>query len=248
MTINELAGRVAIVTGASRNIGRAIAVALGSGGASVLVHGHQDRASAEETARLVVAAGGRSAVAMGDLGDPETAGAIVNAAINAFGSLDIVVANAAIRPERSIDELDYQEWRRVMGLCLDSVFLLTKAALAPLKASNQATIVTIGGMTGHSGAGNRAHVIAAKAGVVGLTKALAHDLGGSGITVNCVSPGLIDTQRAGEQPKHHATRTNVLGRHGTPEEVAAAVKMLCGADARYITGQTIHVNGGALMV
>jgi 3-oxoacyl-[acyl-carrier protein] reductase len=248
MTTNELAGRVALVTGASRNIGRAIAVALGSSGASVLVHAHQNRSEAEETARLVVAAGGKSAVALGDLGDPAVAPAIVDAAIKSFGALDIVVANAAIRPERSIEELDYQEWRRVMALCLDSVFLLTKAALPSLKASNQATIVTIGGLTGHSGAGNRAHVIAAKAGVVGLTKALAHDLGPSGITVNCVAPGLINTQRAGEEPKHHATRTNVLGRHGTPEEVAASVKMLCGPDARYITGQTIHVNGGALMV
>ena len=84
--------------------------------------------------------------------------------------------------------------------------------------------------------------------MAGLTKALAHDLGSSGITVNCVSPGLIETQRSGEEPKHHASRTNVLGRRGTPEEVAASVRMLCGPDARYITGQTIHVNGGALMV
>ncbi|MDB5540453.1 MAG: family NAD(P)-dependent oxidoreductase [Devosia sp.] len=248
MSANELAGRVAIVTGASRNIGRAIAVALGSGGASVLVHAHGDKTGAETTAQLVVAAGGRSAVALGELGDPQIAARIVDAALEAFGSLDILVTNAAIRPESSIEELDYVEWRRVMAVCLDSVFLLTKAALAPLKASNQGAIVTIGGLTGHSGAGNRAHVVAAKAGVVGLTKALAHDLGAHGITVNCVSPGLIETQRAETQPKHHATRTSILGRRGTPEDVAASVRMLCGPTARYITGQTIHVNGGALMV
>lgn len=248
MNMNELDGRAAIVTGASRNIGRAIAVALGAGGASVLIHAHRDREGAEETARLVRDAGGKAAIALGDLGDPEVAGTIVAAALAAFGRLDFVVANAAIRPEATIEDLSYEEWRRVMALCVDSVFLLTKAALKPLKQSDRGAIVTIGGLTGHSGAGNRAHVITAKAAVAGLTKALAHDLGSSGITVNCVSPGLIETQRSGEEPKHHASRTNVLGRRGTPEEVAASVRMLCGPDARYITGQTIHVNGGALMV
>ena len=247
MNGNELDGRAAIVTGASRNIGRAIAVALGADGASVLVHAHRDRECAEETARLVRAAGGKAEIALGDLGDPEVAGAIVAAALAAFGRLDIVVANAAIRPEVSIEDLSYEEWRRVMALCVDSVFLLAKAALKSLKQSDRGAIVTIGGLTGHSGAGNRAHVITAKAAVTGLTKALAHDLGSSGITVNCVSPGLIETLRSGEEPKHHASRTNVLGRRGTPEEVAASVRMLCGPDARYITGQTIHVNGGALM-
>jgi 3-oxoacyl-[acyl-carrier protein] reductase len=244
----ELAGRGAIVTGASKNIGRAIAVALGEGGAAVLVHGNSDRAGAEETAELVRQAGGRAAVALGDLTDPEQALLLVQAALDAFGRLDIVVANAAIRPEASIDELTYEGWREVMAVCLDSAFLLSNAALAPLRQSDQGTIVTIGGLTGHSGAGNRAHVITAKAGIAGLTKALAHDLAGDGITVNCVAPGLIETKRDGAGPHHHATRTNPLGRLGAPEEVAAAVRMLCGPRARYITGQTLHVNGGALMV
>jgi 3-oxoacyl-[acyl-carrier protein] reductase len=248
MDMNELDGRVAIVTGASRNIGRAIAIALGVGGASVLVHAHRDGAGAEETARLVRDAGGKAEIALGDLGDPDVAGVIVAAALAAFGRLDILVANAAIRPEASIEDMSYEDWRRVMALCVDSVFLLTKAALRSLKESDQAAIVTIGGLTGHTGASNRAHVITAKAAVVGLTKALAHDLGPSDITVNCVSPGLIDTLRSGEVPKHHASRTNVLGRRGTPEQVAASVRMLCGPGARYITGQTVHVNGGALMV
>jgi 3-oxoacyl-[acyl-carrier protein] reductase len=248
MDMNELDGRVAIVTGASRNIGRAIAIALGAGGASVLVHAHRDGAGAEETAHLVRDAGGKAEIALGDLGDPDVAGVIVAAALAAFGRLDILVANAAIRPEASIEDMSYEDWRRVMALCVDSVFLLTKAALRPLKESDRAAIVTIGGLTGHTGASNRAHVITAKAAVFGLTKALAHDLGPSDITVNCVSPGLIDTLRSGEVPKHHASRTNVLGRRGTPEQVAASVRMLCGPGARYITGQTVHVNGGALMV
>jgi len=135
-----------------------------------------------------------------------------------------------------------------MALCLDSVFLLAKAALPSLRHSDQASIVTIGGLTGHTGAPGRVHVVTAKAALAGLTKALAHDLGKDAITVNCVSPGLIETRRTGEEPKHHATRTNVLGRRGAPEEVAAMVRTLCGPTTRYVTGQTVHVNGGAFMV
>jgi 3-oxoacyl-[acyl-carrier protein] reductase len=244
----ELAGRSAIVTGASRNIGRAIAVALGTGGASVLVHAHRDADGAEETAAMVRDAGGAAQVMLGDLTEPQMATHLVQAACEAFGGLDIAVANAAVRPEARFDDLDLAQWRSVMALCVDSVFLLASAAAPRLRQSSAGTIVTLGGLTGHAGAGNRAHVITAKAAVAGLTKALAHDLGADGITVNCVSPGLIATARAGSSPHHHASRTNVLGHRGTPEDVAAAVRMLCGPSARYITGQTLHVNGGALMV
>lgn len=248
MSKRELEGRVALVTGASRNIGRAIAVALGSGGASVLVHAARDKAAAEETAELVRKAGGKAAVALSDVATVEGPGEAVDAALNAFGRLDIVVANAAIRPEATIDTVTYEDWRRVMAISLDSVFLLTKAALPALRKSDQGAVVLIGGMTGQSGAAERIHVVAAKAGMTGFGKALAHDLGPDGITVNTVSPGLIETKRVTAEPAHHAGRKNPLGRRGTPEEIAAAVRMLAGPDARYITGQTLHVNGGALMV
>jgi 3-oxoacyl-[acyl-carrier protein] reductase len=134
-----------------------------------------------------------------------------------------------------------------MAVCLDSAFLLSKAALPALRKSDQGAIVLIGGMTGTSGAAERIHVVAAKAGLTGFGKALAHDLGPDGITVNIVSPGLVATKREGPEPAHHASRTNPLGRRGEPEEIAAAVRMLAGPQARYITGQTLHVNGGALM-
>jgi 3-oxoacyl-[acyl-carrier protein] reductase len=133
-----------------------------------------------------------------------------------------------------------------MALSLDSVFLLFKAALEPLRRSDRAAIVTLGGLSGHAGGHRRAHVITAKAGLAGLTKALATDLGEDGITVNCVAPGLIETQRVDVVP--HTKRGNALGRRGRPEDIAAMVRMLCGPDGRYITGQTLHVNGGALMV
>jgi 3-oxoacyl-[acyl-carrier protein] reductase len=240
--------RAALVTGASRNIGRAIAERLARDGADVLVHAASDRTSVEETARLVRDTGRRAEVALGDLTDPAMAETMVNQALERFGRLDVVVANAAVRPEATIEEMSFGEWRQVLALGLDSVFLLVKAALPALKRSPAASIVMIGGLTGHTGAAHRAHVIAAKAGLAGFAKALAHELAPAGITVNTVAPGLIETRRAGAEPAHHAARTNPLGRRGTPDEVAAAVATLTRPDMRYVTGQTLHVNGGALMV
>ncbi|MBB3949919.1 SDR family oxidoreductase [Aureimonas jatrophae] len=240
--------RAALVTGASRNIGRAIAERLARDGADVLVHAANDRTSVEETARLVRDMGRRAEVALGDLTDPAMAETMVNQALERFGRLDVVVANAAVRPEATIEEMSFGEWRQVLALGLDSVFLLVKAALPALKRSPAASIVMIGGLTGHTGAAHRAHVIAAKAGLAGFAKALAHELAPAGITVNTVAPGLIETRRAGAEPAHHAARTNPLGRRGTPDEVAAAVATLTRPDMRYVTGQTLHVNGGALMV
>lgn len=248
MDRRELEGRVALVTGASRNIGRSIAVELGSAGASVLVHAGRDLSAAEETAELVRAVGAQAAVHLTDMASPEGPSEVVNAALDAFGKLDIVVANAAIRPEASIDSVTFEDWRRVMAISLDSVFLLVQASLSALRKSDQASIVLIGGLTGTTGAKERIHVVTAKAGLVGFGKALAHDLGPDGITVNIVSPGLIETKRIGAEPAHHAGKTNPLGRRGRPQEIAAAVRMLAGPNARYITGQTLHVNGGALMV
>jgi 3-oxoacyl-[acyl-carrier protein] reductase len=243
----DLAGRAALVTGASRNIGRAIAYALARRGADVAVHVAHDEAAGQETASLVREAGAEAVVLAGDLGEPGTAGRVVAGAADALGRLDIVVNNAAIRPEAAFAELSFEDWRRVMAVGLDAVFLVSQAALPHLLRSDNAAIVNIGGLTGHTGAPHRPHVIAAKAGVVGLSKALAHELSPQGITVNVVSPGLIETARAGAAPKHHGSRSNLVGRRGLPEEVAEAVAFLCSPAARYITGETLHVNGGAYL-
>lgn len=246
----DLQGRVALVTGASRNIGRAIAVALASRGARIAVHVGQDHAAGEETAEAVRQAGGEAHVLSGDLSNPDIARSVVANSAARFGRLDMVINNAAIRPEVPFAELTYENWRKVMGIALDAVFLVSQAALPHLKASDMASVVNIGGLTGHTGATERAHVITAKAGLVGLTKAMAHELSPLGITINCVSPGLIETARLGaaaHAPKHHDTRTNLVGHRGTPEDVAEAVAFLCGPASRYITGETLHVNGGAYL-
>jgi 3-oxoacyl-[acyl-carrier protein] reductase len=197
---------------------------------------------------LVRQAGGRAATMLGDLTEARQPARVVQAALDAFGGLDILVSNASVRPEADIRNLDFATWRQVMSLTLDAAFLLVQAALPALDSSPAGAIVLIGGMSGQAGAKERIHVVSAKAGLAGFGKALAHDLGPAGITVNTVSPGLIETQRTGAEPAHHAGRSNPLGRRGSPEEVAAAVRMLAGPSARYITGQTLHVNGGALMV
>jgi len=152
-----------------------------------------------------------------------------------------------VRDVTPIDAIDFATWRKVTGIILDGAFICTKACLAPLRASGAGAIVNIGGMSGHTGAAGRPHVVAAKLGLVGLTRALAHDLAPDGITVNCVVPGLIDTKRDASSGKTAHLRETLLGRHGTPEEIAAVVRFLAGPEGRYVTGQEWHVNGGAYL-
>jgi 3-oxoacyl-[acyl-carrier protein] reductase len=245
---SELTGRVALVTGAGRNIGRAIALELAAGGAGIVVNARSNRAEAESVAREIEAAGGKAMAILADVVDPAAVDAMLRDAVTHFGRLDILVNNAAIRREVPFAELGHAEWREVLETCLDGAFHCVKACLAPLKASGSGAIVNIGGLTAHTGGLGRAHVVTAKAGLVGLTRALAHDLAADGITVNCVSPGMIDTRRqtssAPGEPAHHATRQTLAGRRGQPDEIAAAVRWLAGPGGRYVTGQTIHVNGG----
>jgi 3-oxoacyl-[acyl-carrier protein] reductase len=243
----ELAGKVAIVTGSGRNIGRAIAVALAEGGASVLVNARSNRSEAEAVAREIEAAGSKALVHIGDVADLKAVGAMADAAVKRFGGIDILVNNAALRREKSFAEMDYAEWREILDVTLDGAFHCTKACLAGLRKSAAGTIVNIGGLSAHTGAKNRAHVVTAKAGIVGFTRALATELASDGITVNCVVPGLIGTARAKDKPEpaHHLTHQTLTGERGKPEDVAAMVRFLCGPAARYVTGQAIHANGGA---
>jgi 3-oxoacyl-[acyl-carrier protein] reductase len=247
---DELAGRVALVTGGARNIGRAISRSLAAGGAAVMVNANTSKAEAEETVRMITADGGRAALVIGDVTDPAAVKKMVEATLSAFGRLDMLVCNAAVRAETPFDKVTLAEWHKVLGVVLDGAFLSAQAALPHLRASGHGAIVNIGGLTGHKGALERSHVVTAKAGLAGFTKALAVDLAADNITVNCVVPGTVDTVRglpgAPSRPGHRAALPP-LGRRGLPEEIAAMVRMLCGPDARYITGQSLHLNGGGLM-
>ena len=243
----ELEGRVALVTGGARNIGRAISMALAAGGATVVVNTRTSLGAAQEVVAQIEAGGGKALAHLADVTDEAGVESMFAQVRARFGRLDILVNNAAVRDVTKIDDIDLATWRYVTGIILDGAFICTKAALPLLRASDAAAIVNIGGMSGHTGAAGRPHVVAAKMGLVGLTRALAHDLGPAGITVNCVVPGYIDTQRGASAGPSRGEHTGVLGRRGKPGEVAAMVRMLCGPDARYLTGQEWHVNGGAYM-
>src|SRR3974390_156911 len=243
----QLAGKSAVVTGGGRNIGRAIAHALAREGANVLINVRSNEAEADTVAREVAALGARAAVHVGDVADPKAGAAMAEAALAAFGRIDCLINNAALRAEKPFDQMSYEDWRTVMDLTLDAPFHCVKACLTALKASGAGRVVNIGGMSAHTGAKNRAHVVSAKAGLVGFTRALANDLAESGITVNCVVPGLIGTPRPKDspEPQHHLTHSTITGERGRPEDVAGMVVFLCTGAARYTTGQTIHTNGGA---
>ena len=246
---NELTGKVAIVTGAGRNIGRAIALQLAAGGASILVNARNNRVEAETVARDIESAGGTALVHIGDVANPKAVQAMADVAVRQFGRIDILVNNAALRREKPFDEMSYADWRDIMDVTLDGAFHCTKACLPALRKSGAGTIVNIGGLSAHTGAKNRAHVVTAKAGIVGFTRALASELASDGITVNCVVPGLIGTARAKDKPEpaHHLTHQTLTGERGKPQDVAAMVRFLCGPGGRYITGQAIHANGGAYL-
>src|SRR3984957_8888126 len=199
MANNELTGKVAIVTGAGRNIGRAIALALADGGASVLVNARSNRAEADAVAREIEARRCKALVHIGDVAGAVQA--MADAALKHFGRVDILVNNAALRREKSFAEMSYAEWREIMDVTLDGPFHCVKACLPNLRKSGAGTILNIGGLSAHTGARGRAHVVTAKAGIVGFTRALAHDLAADGITVNCVVPGLIGTPRPKGRPE-----------------------------------------------
>jgi 3-oxoacyl-[acyl-carrier protein] reductase len=248
--MQEMQGKAALITGAARNIGRAIALALADAGANVVLTARADRDGLEETAALARAKGVRAHVVLADVTDEASVRALFAETDRAFGKLDILVNNAALRAETRLEDITLDEWRKVLAVNLDAAFLLSREAAPFLKASDAGAIINIGGLTAYTGAKNRPHVVAAKAGLDGLTKALAQDLAEAQITVNLVSPGLIATQRGGSspvEPEHHKKHTTLLGRRGQPEEVAAMVRHLAGPNGRYITGQTIHVNGGVYL-
>lgn len=249
MAEKPLAGRVAVVTGAGRNIGRAIALQLAEDGAAILVNVRSNTAEADKVVAEIVAMGGKAAAHTGDVADAKAMEAMAALALKQFGRIDILVNNAALRGEQKFADMTYADWRKVLDVTLDGAFHAIKACLVGLKASGQGRIVNLGGLSAHTGSKDRAHVVTAKMGIIGLTRALAHDLADDGITVNCVVPGLIGTPRpkGAPEPQHHLIHSTITGERGTPDDVAAAVRFLCSPAARYMTGQSLHANGGAYL-
>jgi len=239
---DEFAGKVALVTGAARNIGRAIALSLASGGAKVAVNTRSNAGEARGVVDEIKALGTDADAYVADVADPAQVQTMVDAVLKRFGRLDIVVMNAALREHVHFDEISFEDWRRVLATNLDSVFVMTKACLPALKKAGDGRIVTFAGVTALLGLKDRAHVAASKHGVVGLTKALAQDLAEFGIRVNCISPGQIDTSRS--RAVVDRSKDIPLGRRGTPFEIAGMVRSLCGPAGAYVTGQTLHINGG----
>ena len=242
---------VALVTGAGRNIGREIALALAASDIAIAVNVRSSVQQGQAVVDEITAAGGWALLCVADVTDPDAVGAMLAKIEQTWGRLDILVNNAAIRREAKIDAISRQDWRDTLAVILDGAFFCTQAALPLLRRSDRAAVINIGGMTSHTGAADRVHVVTAKAGLGGMTRALAHDLSPDGITVNCIAPGMIETARnastASAAPNHHAKHHPLLGRRGTASEVASSVAWLAGPDARFITGQTLHVNGGTYL-
>ncbi len=247
-TAKELAGRVALVTGSSRNIGRAIALSLAAGGATVAVNARTSREDAEKVAQEIRGAGGRAEVFMADISDAKAVLAMVNGILQRFGRVDLLVLNASVRAEKPFTEMSFEEWRQPLSVTLDGAFHCVKACLPSMIEAGGGAIVTLGGLVSLSGADNRVHGSVAKHGLVGMTRALAREFGDRNIRVNCVAPGTMNTPRAAGRPPRPDVKTTVpMGRPGEPEEIAATVRFLCGPGASYLSGQTLHVNGGQMM-
>jgi 3-oxoacyl-[acyl-carrier protein] reductase len=244
----ELAGKVALVTGSSRNIGRAIALSLAAGGAAVAINARTSREDAEKVAQEIRSAGGQAEIFIADIADAGAVKAMVEGILRRFGRVDILVLNASVRSEKPFIEMSYDEWRVPLSITLDGAFHCTKACVPAMIKAGGGSIVTLGGMVSLSGAKNRIHGSVAKHGLVGMTRGLARELAEYGIRANCVAPGQMNTPRAaGRSVRPEAKNVIPLGRSGEPEEIATTVRFLCGPGSSYINGQTLHVNGGQMM-
>ena len=243
----DLTGRAALVTGASRGIGRAIALQLARSGAAVAINYNRSEAQARAVQAEVESCSGRAICVQGDVSVPQDAERIVEDSAEAFGHLDILVNNAGFNRDTLILRMSVEDWDEVMAVNLRAVFLCTKAALRRMLRQRWGRIINIGSVSGLAGNAGQANYAAAKSGLIGFTKAVAREMGSRGVTANLIAPGLVRTELTKDIPQEIvdlSMQRILVGRLGTPEDVAASVAFLASEEASYITGHVLPVDGG----
>ncbi|NTU70349.1 MAG: 3-oxoacyl-[acyl-carrier-protein] reductase [Coriobacteriia bacterium] len=243
----DLSGKVALVTGASRGIGAAIALRLAADGAAVAVNYAGSKASADAVVESIVALGGRAVALQGDVSDSAAALALVDSTIAELGALDVVINNAGITRDGLLVRMSDEDWGAVIATNLTGVFNVTRAASKVMMKQRSGSIVNVTSVVGLVGNAGQANYAAAKAGVVGLTKSVARELAGRGVRVNAVAPGFIETDMTAELPeaaREGALATISMKRFGAVDDVASAIAFLASDEASYVTGQTLAVDGG----
>jgi len=247
----DLSGKSAVVTGGSRGIGRAICLRLAEQGADVAFSYRGNETAAAATTAAIEGLGRRAVAFQGDVTDPLAAEGLVKAAMETFGKVDILVNNAGITRDDLIMRMDLEDWRAVLETNLFGAFYTTKAVTRPMLKARAGRIVNITSVSGQAGQTGQANYSAAKAGLIGLTKATARELASRGITANAVAPGFVLTELTQDLPdalKDEIVKRTPLARFGTPEEIATAVAFLASDEAAYITGQVLAVDGGLVMM
>lgn len=245
----SLEGQVAIVTGASRGIGRAVAIALAASGAQVVVNYARSSAAADEVVAQIAEAGGSAAAIQADVSQTDQVDALINGTLEKFGRVDILVNNAGITRDTLLLRMKLEDWQAVIDLNLTGVFLCTRAVAKIMLKQRSGRIVNIASVAGQMGNPGQANYSAAKAGVIGFTKTVAKELASRGITVNAVAPGFIETDMTDDLSNTDDIRKFIpLGRFGQPEDIAGMVRFLAADPAAsYITGQVFNVDGGMVM-
>ncbi|UUZ95763.1 3-oxoacyl-[acyl-carrier-protein] reductase [Paenibacillus sp. P25] len=245
-----LTDKVALVTGASRGIGRAIALTLAEAGADVVVNFAGSEGAAQEVVEQIEALGRRAFKIKANVGSSQEVEDMFKQVLEAFGRIDILVNNAGITRDNLIMRMKEEEFDQVIETNLKGVFNCVKAATRPMMKQRSGRIINISSVVGALGNPGQVNYVAAKAGVIGMTKAAAKELASRGITVNCVAPGFIETDmtdKLSEELRSQLQQQIPLARLGQPEDIAKAVRYLASDDASYLTGQTIHVDGGMYM-